>query len=81
MHPLILAACYNPVSFPSFDMFIGRVTRALPPKYLNVENYQQCLIDLVKPGGSDGYYFPSSRPADCPKSVWRKLKREYKGNT
>merc|ERR1712156_321531 len=56
----------------------SRVTRALPPKYLNVENYQQCLIDLVKPGGSDGYCFPSSRPADCPKSVWRKLKREYK---
>merc|ERR1712168_945908 len=56
----------------------SRVTRALPPKYLNVENHQQCLIDLVKPGGSDGYCFPSSRPADCPKSVWRKLKREYK---
>merc|ERR1711976_737248 len=56
----------------------SRVTRALPPKYLNVENHQQCLIDLVKPGGTDGYCFPSSRPADCPKSVWRKLKREYK---
>merc|ERR1711962_416496 len=56
----------------------SRVTRALPPKYLSVENHQQCLIDLVKPGGSDGYCFPSSRPADCPKSVWRKLKREYK---
>merc|ERR1712130_193972 len=51
------------------------------PKYLDVKNYQKCLIDLVKPGGQADvdFCFPTSKTNGCPKRVWKKLKKAYLG--
>merc|ERR1711971_132686 len=56
----------------------SNVTRALPPRYLDVQNFQKCMVDLVIPGGQPDYCIPLSQPDDCPKRVWRNLKRAYK---
>merc|ERR1711935_600465 len=56
----------------------SNVTRALPRRYLDVRNFQKCMVDLVIPDGQPEYCIPLSQPDDCPKRVWRNLKRAYK---
>ena len=65
-----------------FEMFyIGRVT--LPPKYLEVDGFKDCLIDMVKPGGQANveYCFPLRKPAGCPNNVWQEMGEAYKGQS
>ena len=63
--------------------FTGRVARALPPRYLEVEGFKDCLIDMVKPGGQANieYCFPLSQPAGCPNKVWQEMGEAYKGKS
>ena len=59
--------------------YTGRVARALPPRYLEVEGFKDCLIDMVKPGGQANvdYCFPLSQPAGCPNNVWQEIREAY----
>ena len=63
--------------------YTGRVERALSPRYLEVDGFKDCLIDMVKPGGQANveYCFPLSQPAGCPNNVWQEIGEAYKGES
>ncbi|MFY9656983.1 MAG: hypothetical protein WAK01_10405 [Methylocystis sp.] len=47
---------------------------ALPPKYLAVPNWRQCLSQQSM-GSYDIVCLLAQRPAECPRSSWRALNR------
>ena len=61
----------------------GRVARPLPHRYLEVDGFKDCLIDMVKPGGQENveYCFPLSQPAGCPNNVWQEIGEAYNGKS
>merc|ERR1711971_861452 len=52
-------------------------------RYLEVDGFKDCLIDMVKPGGQANveYCFPLSQPAGCPNNVWQEIGEAYKGKS
>ena len=52
----------------------GHAATVLPPKYLDVPDFQQCL-SKQSAGSYDTVCLPAARPAQCPKSSWRALSR------
>ena len=52
-------------------------------RYLEVDGFKDCLIDMVKPGGQANveYCFPLSQPAGCPNNVWQEIGEAYKGES
>ena len=69
------------IIFPIFHT--GSVERALTSRYLEVDGFKDCLIDMVKPGGQANveYCFPLSQPAGCPNNVWQEIGEAYKGKS
>ena len=52
-------------------------------RYLEVDGFKDCFIDMVKPGGQANveYCFPLSQPAGCPNNVWQEIGEAYKGKS
>ena len=51
-------------------------------RYINVEGYEDCLIEHFKPGQlTDEYCLPTSKLPGCPNSVWMQLKELYDPNS
>lgn len=74
----------KPIAFKRFHTFAfifgtlcatvtgGHAATVLPPKYLSVLDFQQC-ISKQSAGSYDTVCLPVARPAQCPKSSWREL--------
>ena len=51
-------------------------------RYINVEGYEDCLIEHFKPGQlTDEFCLPTSKLPGCPNSVWIQLKELYDPNS
>ncbi|WP_365305869.1 hypothetical protein [uncultured Thiodictyon sp.] len=50
------------------------VVGALPPKYLEVKDFQRCLADKNM-GASTAWCLPAKKPATCPRESWHQLRR------
>jgi hypothetical protein len=55
-------------------LVFGHAEAALPPKYLAVPHWRQCLSQQSM-GSYDIVCLPAGRPAECPQSSWRALNR------
>ena len=59
------------------DTALNRVTRALPPKYLSVEGFKNCLVSYAE-DISIHWCFPLKKLPGCPIRVWNELGDAYK---
>lgn len=48
------------------------LAETLPPKYLTVPNFKQCL-DTTKTGSATFWCIPNEKPEECPDSSWTEL--------
>lgn len=71
-NPALAVLCAATATFTA-----ASVCAALPPKYLDVPQFQACLGE--RPVGSYlALCLPEQRPAPCPEDSWRQL-RELQG--
>ena len=63
---------------------LGELAGAVGPeyRYINVEGYEDCLIEHFKEGQlTDEYCLPTSKLPGCSNSVWMQLKELYDPNS
>lgn len=53
---------------------LEQANAVLPPRYLSVPDFQQCLSQQSK-GTYDTVCLPAARPAHCPAASWKALRR------
>ena len=63
--PLTLAAALTAIALPGHA--------ALPPKYLSVPSFKQCLAEQSE-GSYRSWCQPAQKPKACPRSSWRQLR-------
>ena len=56
---------------------LDRVTRALPPKYLSVQGFQNCMVNYALETSSH-WCFPLEKIPGCPTETWNELGEAYK---
>lgn len=66
---LVVAACGA-----ACEAMASQAVGVLPPRYLSVPQFQQCLSSQSK-GSYDTLCRPATRPAACPTASWRALRR------
>ncbi|KAL7070881.1 hypothetical protein ACQ4LE_009885 [Meloidogyne hapla] len=52
---------------------IVRNERALPPRYLNVPGFKDCLGSKKTNLGHEAWCFPESKPQKCDDNSWKEL--------
>lgn len=70
---LALGACSSDNSVPA-DRSGAPAASALPPAYLQVEGFQQCLKSK-QVGTYTRWCMPASKPDHCPSQSWDQLNR------
>ena len=53
----------------------------LPPAYLTVNGYQECLLTEQSAGGHQGYCYPDTKPEECLQDSFEELKNVFQGPT
>ena len=56
--------------------FSDRFVRALPPKYLQIQSFSDCLVKYQE-RTSVHLCFPLQRPETCPPNSWKQFAQEY----
>jgi len=51
-----------------------QVFAALPPKYLEVKDFDRCLADKDM-GSYHAWCLPAEKPIECPKDAWQQLNK------
>lgn len=62
------------------DPQTGIGSNSLPPNYLRVDHFKQCLGETkpATPGGAVFLCLPEEKPGPCPQASWVELKKEFK---
>lgn len=60
------------VLFTSIVGWVGSAQAALPPKYLSVPQWQDC-VETVTKGTAQFICLPSDKPKNCPDESWQEL--------
>ena len=68
------------VNISSLYLHLGvpRFKRALPPAYLDIQGYDECLENHSPPGATHTEYcLPATKPDDCTELSWDKIKNSF----
>lgn len=65
LHHLALAAALAAITLPAHAV--------LPPKYLSVPDFKQCLAEQSE-GSYSSWCQPAKKPKACPRVSWRQLR-------
>ncbi|AIT09032.1 hypothetical protein LO80_02935 [Candidatus Francisella endociliophora] len=76
---LVLGGCMsitkNPkVSKKDIPVEKTQVNQVLPPKYLSIDGFKDCLNTQTK-GSASFYCMPNNKPAQCSDKAWEELSK------